>query len=422
VKNIMHRFRWLWLLIVALLVVGSVVAQAAAPWVAFVNESGQLVVTDANGASRWIVTNPGEQLHPILGYTWSPDGTRLLVATQDGAGALLRLGDVSSQTLTDFGRLDGSYLSGGLWQNANTVLLSDGQTVYAATPQGQTPIGVGALASPYADVTNAALPANALPLSWQGGRYTLGNTALPGDQPDARADNGGLWTLNNPLVAYGAFDEDGASAVYVANAQTGATVRFNSGGRTPIFPEVWLPSSSHLLFRDGAGQIRGVDLSCLLSSCGSDPFAASVVILPASVSEVQTSATQLLYRDQDQIWRTSLGCIAQQNCYDSAQAIGANAAPRTPLLVRGNTVLYTAYGTSQMDTSDRTVYGLDLNCGDCTAQPLVSNATAISLDGSGQNAVVESAGQGIALLRMNDLSQVYLAGPSTKGAFVRWNR
>jgi len=418
----MHRFRWLGLLIVALLVVGSVLAQAGTPWVAFVNESGQLVVTDANGASRWIVTNPGEILHPVLGYSWSPDGTHLLVATQDGAGALLRLGDVSSQTLTDFGRLDGAYLSGGIWQNANTVLLSDGQTVYAATQQGQTPIGVGALASPYADVTNATLPANALPLSWQGGRYALGNTALPGDQPDVRADNGGLWASNAPLVAYGAFDEDGASAVYVANGQTGATVRFNSGGRTPIFPEGWLPNTSQLLFRDGAGQIRAVDVGCLLSSCGSDPFEASVVILPASASEVQASANQLLYRDQDQIWRAPLGCIAQQNCYETAQAVGANAAPRTPLLVRGNTALYTAYGASQMDTADRTVYGLDLNCGDCTAQPLVSNASAVSLDASGLNAVVESPGQGIALLRTSDLSQIYLAGPSTKSALVRWNR
>lgn len=416
----MHVYRWLGLLIVALLVVGSVLAQAGTPWVAFVNESGQLVVTDANGSSRWIVTNPGERLHPTLGYTWSPDGTHLLVATQDGAGALLRLGDVNSQTLSDFGRLDGSYLSGGLWQNNNTVLISDGQTVYAATAQGQTPIGAGALVSPYADVAAAALPANALPLSWQGSNYALGNTALPGEQSDARADS--VWASNAPLVAYGAFDDDGASAVYVANAQTGATVRFNSGGRTPIFPEGWLPNTSQLLFRDGSGQIRWVDVGCLLSSCGSDPFAASVVILPASASEVQASANQLLYRDQDQIWRTSLGCIQQQNCYETAQSVGANAAPRTPLLVRGSTALYTAYGASQMDTSDRTVYGLDLNCGDCTAQPLVSNATAVSLDASGQNAVVESAGQGIALLRVNDLSQVYLAGPSTKSAYVRWNR
>ena len=90
--------------------------------------------------------------------------------------------------------------------------------------------------------------------------------------------------------------------------------------------------------------------------------------------------------------------------------------------MRGSTALYTAYGASQMDTSDRTVYGLDLNCGECAAQPLVSNATAVSLDASGQNAVVESAGQGIALLRVNDLSQVYLAGPSTNSAYVRWNR
>lgn len=418
----MQYVRWLGLLIVALLVVGSVVAQSGTPWVAFVNESGQLVVTDANGASRWIVTNPGEKLHPTLGYTWSPDGAHLLVATQDGAGALLRLGDVNSQSLTDFGRLDGSSLSGGLWQNNNTILLSDGQTVYAATPQGQTPIGVGALASPFADVTNPTLPSNALPLSWQGSAYALGSTALPGDQPDSQADNGGLWASSAPLVAYAAFDDDGASAVYVANAQTGATVRFNSGGRTPIFPEEWLPNSAQLLFRDGSGQIRWVDVNCLLSSCGSDPFAASVVILPASASDVQASANQLLYRDQDQIWRASLGCIQQQNCYDTAQLVGSNAAPRTPLLVRGSTALYTAYGSSQMDTSDRTVYGLDLTCGDCSAQPLVSNATAVSLDASGQNAVVESAGQGIALLRVNDLSQVYLAGPSTNSAYVRWNR
>jgi hypothetical protein len=210
--------------------------------------------------------------------------------------------------------------------------------------------------------------------------------------------------------------------VYVANGQTGTAVRFNSGGRTPIFPEVWLPNTSQLLFRDGSGQIRWVDVGCLLSSCGSDPFEASVVILPASVSEVQASANQLLYNDQDQIWRAPLGCMAQQNCFETAQMVGANAAPRTPLLVSGSRALYTAYSASQMDSADRTIYGLDLNCGDCTAQPLISNAAAVSLDASGQNAVVESAGQGVALLRINDLSQVYLAGPSTNSALIRWNR
>ncbi len=414
----MQSLRWLGLLFVALLVVGSVVAQAGTPWVAFVNESGQLVVTDANGASRWIVTNPGEALHPTVGYTWSPDGVHLLVATQDGSGAVLRLGDVQRQALTDFGRLDGASLSGGLWQNANIVLLSDGQTVYSVTAQGQTPIGTGSLISPYSDHVDSSLPANALPLAWQNGSYTLGANALPGDQSDA---SGGLWATNVPLVAYGAFDTDGASAVYVANGQTGQAIRFNSGGRTPIFPEGWLPNTSQLFFRDGAGQIRWVDVGCLLSGCGDDPFAASVVILPASASDVHAAANQIVYRDQDQIWRASLTCIAQQSCVQSAQQVGSNAAPRTGLLVQGNMAVYTAYGASQMDTSDRTVYGLDLTCADCTAQPLLSNGTAVSLDAAGQNAVIESAGQGIALLRLNDLSQVFLAAPTTNSALVRWN-
>lgn len=416
----MVRYRWLGLLIVMLVVVGSVLAQAGTPWVAFVNESGQLVVTDANGASRWIVTNPGESLHPTLGYTWSPDGTRLLVATQDGGGALLRIGDVQSQTLTDFGHLDGSSLSGGLWQNANTVALSDGQTVFAVSAQGQTPIGTGRLPSPYVDMTTSTLPANALPLAWQSGSYTLGGTVLPGDQPDATSDSG-LWATNAPLVAYAAFDDDGASAVYVANGQTGQTVHFNSGGRTPIFPEGWIPDSTELLFRDGAGQIRWVDVGCLLSGCGSDPFEASLVILPASASEAQASANQLVYRNQDQIWRVSLGCIGQQTCVDAAVAVGANAAPRTPLLVRGSTALYTAYSASQLDTNDRTVYSVNLSCGDCAAQALLSGATALSLDATGRNSVVQSV-DGIALLRLDDLSQIYLSGPSTNGVLVRWNR
>jgi len=292
--------------------------------------------------------------------------------------------------------------------------------VYAVSGQGQTPIGSGRLASPYADMTTASLPANALPLGWQSGTYVLGTTALPGDQPDATSDSG-LWATRDPLVAYGAFDDDGASAVYVANGQTGETVRFNSGGRTPIFPEGWIPDSTELLFRDGAGQIRWVDVGCLLSGCGSDPFEASVVILPASASDAQASANQLVYRNQDQIWRVSLSCITQQTCVDAAVAVGSNAAPRTPLLVRGTTALYTAYSASQLDTNDRTVYSLDLSCGDCAAQALLTGATALTLDAGGRNAVVQSA-DGIALLRLDDLSQIYLSGPSTNGLLVRWNR
>ena len=67
VETTMQYFRWLGLLIVALLVVGSVVAQSGTPWVAFVNESGQLVVVDPSGIVKGPKSPDGACSAKLLG-------------------------------------------------------------------------------------------------------------------------------------------------------------------------------------------------------------------------------------------------------------------------------------------------------------------------------------------------------------------
>lgn len=62
------------IVICLLLIPTSIQAQLGPPQVAYLNSSGQLIVAGADGVTRWIISNPGETLHPTVGYTWSPDG------------------------------------------------------------------------------------------------------------------------------------------------------------------------------------------------------------------------------------------------------------------------------------------------------------------------------------------------------------
>jgi hypothetical protein len=110
--------------ILSLVLVGGAAAQNRA-WVAFVNASGQLIVSSADGGYRWIVTNPGEYLVEPIGFTWSPNGAQLFFAVSTGGGANARIADVGSQTVLDLGVIGASSLSGGAWT-------ADGQGVLAA--------------------------------------------------------------------------------------------------------------------------------------------------------------------------------------------------------------------------------------------------------------------------------------------------
>src|SRR5215470_6015853 len=103
-------------LLFACLVLGGIApvsAQGSAN-AAFINSSGQLIVSSGDGSYRWIVTNPGESLASPLGFTWSPDGRRLFFAVNNGAVSL-RIGDLASQSVAEIGQASGSAITGGQW-------------------------------------------------------------------------------------------------------------------------------------------------------------------------------------------------------------------------------------------------------------------------------------------------------------------
>jgi hypothetical protein len=397
--------------------------------VAFVNNSGQLVVASMDGNTRWIVTNPGETLHPALGYSWSPDGRQLFFAVQQGDGSVsLRVGDVASQSAADIGQASGN-LSGGDWAG-NSVLVADGAQIGGYGSGGAAGLvqGSAALVSSFADrQPNLAVPANVSSQTlfyWQDGGYVLnvsGNPiALPGSQPDPRTRNSGLWSADGSLVAYSAYGDDGNTAVYVANT-AGQTLTLSSGRTTPVFPEGWIANNPWLMYRDGAGQVRAADVGCLRSGCGDNPLANGAVLAPASATEVQAEGNAVFFRDGNSIRAVPLSCINDNSCLNSAVSIGEQAAPETILDVNGGTVVYTAYTQDAFNAADREIRVGSAGCLDCALATVIPGATAGLVSPDGRYVVADILGDGLYAVNLSDLTRVYLSGAGADVLKARWN-
>lgn len=399
------------------------------PRVAFSNSSGQLVVASADGAARWIVTNPGEVLHSTLGFSWSPDQGRLFFAVDYGSVVSLRIGEPATMNVVEIAQVSGA-LSGGVWRDADTVLVAvDGRVIAYGPGSPQTVLeGAGSitLVSPYATDrpgrpgARSVSPDGLYLFYWQGNSQFLqlyGDTvsvALPGTaEPAAR--NSGLWADDAPFVAYWGLAGDGTSTLSVTGAASGQTVTLRSGRSAPITPVAWRPGSTQLLYRDASPFIRLADLDCLHSGCAANPLENGLDLLPDSASEVQMLGDWLFFRDGEAVRALHLACVENGSCAGQALTLGQNAAPRTSLHAAGTTLVYTAYARSAADANDREIRLIDLRClsdpATCAPRTLLSGAVAGLVSPDGAYMVADLAENGLHAVRMLDLSQVYLSAP-----------
>lgn len=428
---------WFWLVAILILIAVVPLQAQGSALVAFVNGSGQLVVSSGDGTYRWIVTNPGEFLVDPVGYTWSPSGDRLFFAIDLGGEVSLRVGDVNSQSAVEIVRVPNNNLTGGEWAG-NGVIVGIGDRISyldfsngtaSDLVSGQGTVG---LLSPFANdhpnlpQTSSISPSGDYLFYQQGdGRYAVaalnGSNAfpLPGTN-DANARLTGLWSDGSPLVAYWGFE--GNSVLSVTDAGSGTTVTLDSGRATPITPLAWRDNTSQLLYRDGSGVVRLADVSCVFSGCGSNPLETGIELLPASATDVQTDGDWTFYQDGGTVYALWLGCADSGACAGTAIPLGTGAAPNTMIHEAGGILAYTGYNADPNNPSDRDVRLVSLGClnsGGCAAQSVLGGAVAGLVAPDGGSVVVEQVGVGLNVLNLSNLGITYL---SDGGSLVsaRW--
>lgn len=448
----MQRRLWILLLAALLWTTSLVQAQGQANQVAFVNGSGQVVVTSGDGQLRWIVTNPGETLAQPLGFTWSNDGRQLLLAIANGGGVSLRVGDVASQSVREIGQVNGTP-SGGEWtaDGRGVIIASGSQLLFYGTDGSVAALvdGQGALAlySPFAsDRPQVAgggglSPDGRYVFYWQNeggqGRYQVLNlnsgavTALPALN-DANARQSGLWADRVPLVAYWGSD-NGSSILAVTNADNGQTLTLNSGRTVPVTPLAWRPGSALLVYRDTSNFVKATDLSCLAQGgCSGNPLESGVDLLPATASDIQIPAGSnwIYFRDGENVQALELSCVTAGNCLNAIVTLGGQAVQRLWIHATGNTLAYTAYTSDPNNPGDRVVQVINLRClGDptsCQPATLATQAVAGLVSPDGAYVVADVIGNGLNVLRVADRLQTYMSGslggqPGTGLNLARWD-
>lgn len=402
-------------------------AQGRAPNVAFVNSSGQVVVSGGDGGFRWIVTNPGETLAQPVGFTWSPSGRQLFFAVDMGGVVSLRVGDIAAQSVTEIGQVNGA-VSGGDWlPDGSGIVIASGGSLLLVPANGGGPATLGsggaslissfAADRPNVPVAHSLSPNGRAALFQTGGQYTLlsvsngATTPLTGTN-DANAPQSGLWSPNGALVAYWGFS--GSSILSVTNADNGQTVTLNSGSSVPMTPLAWQPASTWLVYRDAANTVRAADLSCLNGGCGANPLESGSELLPATASDVQFGGSDwVIFRDGEAVKAVNLGCVSSGNCLNSAVTLGQNAAPRTWVSVGGDTVVYTAYTQDANNPNDREVRAVSLGClsnpSSCQPTSLLGQAVAGLVSPDGAYVVVDQAGSGVNALYIPGANLTYLS-------------
>lgn len=352
--------------------------QPASPRVAFVNSSGQLIVSSADGGYRWIITNPGETL--AGDHRWSPDGDQLYFAVNTGGAISLRVASVSQQSVSEIGQLAGQFISRS----------PDGSTLFYQNPDGS--YGLQGGASP----------------------------ALGAVRNDLGARYSGLWSDVGAVVAYWGYA--GNSQLIVTDTADGDTLTLDSGRSAPITPLVWRPGTLQIIFRDAAGVIRLADVACLQSSCPANPLETGAALASAD-ADVATDGTWLFFRAGDAIAAVNLGCVSSDSCQNSAIAVATNAAPQTALNVTDGQLVYTAYASNPNDPNDREVRLVNLSCvsnGACAPQTVVAGGTAAgALSRDGHFAVVETPG-GLNTLDLTSGALAYLSDRGAPLTAARW--
>lgn len=421
--------------IVLLLSVLPATAQSGA-LVAFINGSGQLVISDGDSGYRWVVTNPGEVLNNTLGFNWSPDGSRLFYAVGSGEVSL-RVASTSNQGLIEIGRVSGS-LSGGQWtpNGASVVVGVDGSVLSLAADGSGAQELAGGQGSVYVPSPSSATVTTQQPSSvspdgsslffWRGdGRYAIqsgsGAFISPGTN-DATATNSGLWSNAAPLVAYWGFS--GNSILSVTNALSGETVTLDSGRSAPINPVAWVTNSTRLIYRDGSNTVKITDLSCLQGGCGTNPLESGVDLLPATASDIRYANNWVYFVDGGQVKAVRPDCATGGGCLGQAVVLGSNVAPRSSFDVGGSRLVYTAFAQDSSNPADREVRLVDTSClatGDCQFPTLQTGAVAGRMSADGTYVLTESVSGGLSSLRTTDGQLTFLSDGAGLLSTVQWN-
>ncbi|MBN8639429.1 MAG: hypothetical protein J0M07_29190 [Anaerolineae bacterium] len=385
-------------------------AAQASPLLAFVNLSGQLVVSSGDGGFRWIVTNPGETL--VDGFEWA-DG-RVVFAVYDGGAISVRVADPNAQSAYEIGRGAGSSIAfGGVAQNAAVVAFDGRLAVFDLNGGGGGELGVsGTLAE---QATNGGM------IFFRGsdGNYALiapnGGSFTPlGFASDPNAPFINLWS--GSLVAYA--DYGIGSSLAVTDANSGATVTLANTGSIPLLPLAW--TGSTLIYRGSSGTVLAADLSGINS--GANPLETGVDFLPGSATEVQTDGRYAYFLDGETVGAVDLGCLNRGDCLNSVQIIGGQAAPETVLAVSGRLLTYTGYSGNAYDLASRELRAVDLGClgGQCQPASVAGGATAGYLSPDGSFVTVQDVNGGLSAVNLRAGGLGYLSDGGELLS-VRWS-
>ncbi len=419
------------ILILMLLVAGIVTAQSNAPRLAFVNDAGQLVVASADGQMRWIITNPGESLHPTFGFTLSPDGEQIAMAISSGDIVSLRIGHISSMAVKEVTQLSGT-ITGGVWTPDGDVIVSDG-TMIARYSLDAVQVHISdaelSLISPYSDDRpyldrgRSLSPDGSTLFYQQAGVYTLqsgSSSPLRLDLSNAPGlPSSGMWSDAALMVAYWGASSSGTTALAVTNATSGSSITLDSGSSAPVMPVAWEPGSTRLLYRDPTGLVRLADLACLNSGCADNPLQNGQPVIPATGTDLQFSAGRLIYRDGDRLQMLDLPCVAAGNCLESGQTLASSMVPDTLVHGAGAVAAYSISGESGASA----VQIADLACQpDCSPRSIVAGGVAGLLSADGSYLIVQNFADGLQVLRLSDLAPITLYQPADPLAAGIWSR
>ncbi|GAB1422323.1 hypothetical protein MASR2M15_25510 [Anaerolineales bacterium] len=417
-----HIARLIISFICAFLIWGSASAQEG-QFVAFMNSAGQLLISSQDGQIRWILSDPGQTIATQQLPKWSFDGHRLLYALDLGQQSFdLRMVDAPSQSLIASTPINP--FGGADWVSGQNALVAQGSELLVFNTALQS---LGTFQGNLRLLQTVQTGNGVLALLVEGNAYRLfnaNNTALfelPG-QYDARTH--GHTTNEQGLIAYSSRDESGGSLLVVVSAN-GTFFAHPSASTSPM-QALTFTGDRRLNYRDVSGVIRIADVSCVLTSCGVDPFSSALDILPASAGEIKLNGNTLVYKDANQLLMAPITCLNTGSCNASAAVLATNVALRLPYFMADNGKLfYTGFNNNVADVSDRHLFSADLACADCGAQLLRSGALAVDLSSDGRKLVIDDADEGLNILDLASGSLVFLAPPAANWGnalpFVRWS-
>ena len=375
--------RHIWLVGFLLLVWIPLSTAQSNSMLAFLNGSGQLVVSSGDGATRWIVTNPGQYVDDSLGFAWTAEGD--LTFALKGVG--LFSGEPRTQAIAPIESDDLANLSHlrGLTNRSNII-----------EPQGTSADGQ------YAFVADS-------------NRYfivdldTNGATQLP-ISGNGNAQSSGLWADNTPLVAYWGLDSNSSTALSVIHAPSQNMIVANSGNSIPMPPIAWIPNSTILVFRTATGDVQIADVGCVVNGCSDNPLASGTAVAPSSANHIQVTDSAIYYVDGEQVIGVDLSCVQANNCLASRFVIGDHVVPLSMIHASNNRLVYTSYASNANNAADRIVQFVDLTCTpNCPPQAILNGAMAGLLSPSADYLMVDIVGEGLNILQLSKGNLVYLS-------------